>query len=92
MFQSVYFIGASRQPLDGDGGDADALDHHKAPARRDSTTIDRYDIDLTDIRRRHRLLSRVMGKSQDAKKNIKKAPTRTPKEKKELKRLKKAGK
>ena len=34
----------------------------------------------------------VMSKSQDAKKNVKKAPTRTPKEKKELKRLKKAGK
>jgi len=34
----------------------------------------------------------VMSKSQDAKKNFKKAPTRTPKEKKELKRLKKAGK
>jgi hypothetical protein len=33
-----------------------------------------------------------MSKSQDAKKNVKKAPTRTPKEKKELKRLKKAGK
>jgi hypothetical protein len=33
-----------------------------------------------------------MSKSQDSKKNVKKAPTRTPKEKKELKRLKKAGK
>jgi hypothetical protein len=33
-----------------------------------------------------------MGKSQDAKKNVKKEPTRTPKEKKELKRLKKMGK
>jgi hypothetical protein len=33
-----------------------------------------------------------MGKSQDAKKNVKKAPTRTPKEKKELKRAKKEGK
>jgi len=33
-----------------------------------------------------------MGKSQDAKKNVKKPATRTPKEKKELKRLKKAGK
>ena len=33
-----------------------------------------------------------MSKSQDAKKNVKKAPTRTPKEKKGLKRLKKAGK
>ena len=33
-----------------------------------------------------------MGKSQDAKKNVKKPPTRTPKEKKELKRLKKADK
>lgn len=31
-----------------------------------------------------------MGKSQDAKKNVKKPPTRTPKEKKEAKRLKKA--
>lgn len=36
--------------------------------------------------------SHDMSKSQDAKKNVKKAPTRTPKEKKELKRLKKAGK
>jgi hypothetical protein len=34
----------------------------------------------------------VMSKSQDAKKNVKKAPTKTPKEKKEAKRLKKAGK
>jgi hypothetical protein len=33
-----------------------------------------------------------MSKSEDAKKNVKKPPTRTPKEKKELKRLKKAGK
>ncbi|HZL17628.1 MAG TPA: hypothetical protein VFG23_07780 [Polyangia bacterium] len=33
-----------------------------------------------------------MGKSQDAKKNVKKAPSKTPKEKKEAKRLKKAGK
>jgi hypothetical protein len=33
-----------------------------------------------------------MSKSQDARKNVKKAPTRTAKEKKELKRLKKAGK
>jgi hypothetical protein len=33
-----------------------------------------------------------MSKSQDARKNVKKAATRTPKEKKELKRLKKAGK
>jgi len=33
-----------------------------------------------------------MGKSQDAKKNVKKEPTRTPKEKKEAKRLKKAEK
>ena len=33
-----------------------------------------------------------MGKSQDSRKNVKKAPTRTPKEKKEAKRLKKAGK
>jgi hypothetical protein len=67
----------------------------KHSPHRDSTTIDRRDIDLThrrDIRRGHRLLSRVMSKSQDAKKNVKKAPTRTPKEKKELKRLKKAGK
>jgi len=32
----------------------------------------------------------VMSKSQDAKKNVKKAPTKTPKEKKEAKRLKKA--
>jgi len=32
----------------------------------------------------------VMSKSHDAKKNVKKAPTRTPKEKKEAKRLKKA--
>jgi len=31
-----------------------------------------------------------MSKSQDAKKNVKKAPTKTPKEKKEAKRLKKA--
>ena len=31
-----------------------------------------------------------MSKNHDAKKNVKKAPTRTPKEKKELKRLKKA--
>jgi hypothetical protein len=31
-----------------------------------------------------------MSKSQDSRKNVKKAPTRTPKEKKELKRLKKA--
>jgi hypothetical protein len=34
----------------------------------------------------------VMSKSQDAKKNVKKAPSKTPKEKKEAKRLKKAGK
>jgi hypothetical protein len=34
----------------------------------------------------------VMSKSQDSRKNVKKAPTRTPKEKKEAKRLKKAGK
>jgi hypothetical protein len=34
----------------------------------------------------------VMGKSQDAKKNVKKAPSKTPKEKKEAKRLKKAEK
>ena len=33
-----------------------------------------------------------MGKSQDAKRNVKKAPTKTPKEKKEAKRLKKAEK
>jgi hypothetical protein len=33
-----------------------------------------------------------MSKSQDAKKNVKKAPLKTPKEKKEAKRLKKAGK
>jgi hypothetical protein len=33
-----------------------------------------------------------MSKSHDAKKNVKKAPAMTPKEKKELKRLKKAGK
>jgi hypothetical protein len=32
----------------------------------------------------------IMGKSQDAKKNVKKEPTKTPKEKKEAKRLKKA--
>jgi hypothetical protein len=34
----------------------------------------------------------LMSKSQDAKKNTKKAPTKTPKEKKEAKRLKKAEK
>jgi hypothetical protein len=34
----------------------------------------------------------VMSKSQDSKKNVKKAPTKTPKEKKEAKRLKKAEK
>jgi hypothetical protein len=33
-----------------------------------------------------------MSKSQDSKKSVKKLPTRTPKEKKEAKRLKKAGK
>jgi hypothetical protein len=33
-----------------------------------------------------------MSKSQDSKKNVKKAPTKTPKEKKEAKRLKKAEK
>ena len=33
----------------------------------------------------------VMSKSQDSKKNVKKAPSKTPKEKKEAKRLKKAG-
>jgi hypothetical protein len=33
-----------------------------------------------------------MSKSQDAKKNVKKAPQKTAKEKKEAKRLKKAGK
>jgi len=38
------------------------------------------------------LPSRIMAKNQDARKNVKKAPTRTPKEKKELKRIKKAGK
>jgi hypothetical protein len=32
-----------------------------------------------------------MSKNQDAKKNVKKAPSKTPKEKKEAKRLKKAG-
>jgi len=31
-----------------------------------------------------------MGKGQDAKKSVKKEPTKTPKEKKEAKRLKKA--
>ncbi|MES1165327.1 MAG: hypothetical protein ABUR63_06210 [Verrucomicrobiota bacterium] len=35
---------------------------------------------------------KIMSKSQDAKKNVKKAPSKTPKEKKEAKRLKKAGK
>src|SRR6185312_4366707 len=49
-------------------------------------------VDILDRRRPRRLLCHVMSKSQDAKKNVKKAPTRTPKEKKELKRLKKAGK
>jgi len=34
----------------------------------------------------------AMSKSQDAKKNVKKAPSKTPKEKKEAKRIKKAGK
>ena len=34
----------------------------------------------------------AMSKSQDAKKNTKKEPTKTPKEKKEAKRLKKADK
>lgn len=34
----------------------------------------------------------AMSKSQDAKKNVKKAPSKTPKEKKEAKRLKKAEK
>jgi hypothetical protein len=34
----------------------------------------------------------AMSKSQDSKKNVKKAPTKTPKEKKEAKRLKKAEK
>jgi hypothetical protein len=33
-----------------------------------------------------------MSKNQDAKKNVKKAPSNTPKEKKEAKRLKKAAK
>ena len=33
-----------------------------------------------------------MSKSQDAKKNVKKAPSMTPKEKKEAKRAKKAAK
>ena len=33
-----------------------------------------------------------MSKGQDAKKNLKKAPSKTPKEKKEAKRLKKAEK
>jgi hypothetical protein len=33
-----------------------------------------------------------MAKGQDAKKNVKKEPAMTPKEKKEAKRLKKAGK
>ena len=33
----------------------------------------------------------LMSKSQDAKKNVKKPPTKTPKEKKEAKRIKKAG-
>ena len=46
MLQSINFIGASRHPLDGDGGDADALEHHKGPAYRDSTTIDRRGIDI----------------------------------------------
>lgn len=32
-----------------------------------------------------------MSKSQDAKKSVKKLPTKTPKEKKEAKRIKKAG-
>lgn len=35
---------------------------------------------------------KVMSKSQDSKKNVKKAPSKTPKEKKEAKRLKKAEK
>ena len=34
----------------------------------------------------------VMSKSQDSKKNVKKAPAKTPKEKKDAKRLKKAEK
>jgi hypothetical protein len=38
------------------------------------------------------LKENIMGKSQDAKKNVKKEPTKTPKEKKEAKRLKKAEK
>jgi hypothetical protein len=33
-----------------------------------------------------------MAKNQDAKKNVKKAPSKTPKEKKEAKRLKRAEK
>jgi len=33
-----------------------------------------------------------MNKNQDARKNVKKAPSKTPKEKKEAKRLKKAAK
>jgi hypothetical protein len=33
-----------------------------------------------------------MSKNQDARKNVKKAPSKTPKEKKEAKRLKKAEK
>jgi hypothetical protein len=39
-----------------------------------------------------RTKEKVMSKGQDAKKNVKKAPTKTPKEKKEAKRLKKAAK
>jgi hypothetical protein len=37
-------------------------------------------------------IMRPMSKNQDAKKNVKKAPSKTPKEKKEAKRLKKAAK
>jgi len=39
----------------------------------------------------HNLKDKIMAKGQDSKKNTKKAPAKTPKEKKAEKRLKKAG-
>ena len=38
------------------------------------------------------LIDNIMGKGKDAKKSVKKEASKTPKEKKEAKRIKKAGK
>jgi hypothetical protein len=59
------------------------LDYHSVAVRE----LERRGAAVTLIDGEH-----AMSKSQDAKKNVKKAPSKTPKEKKEAKRLKKAEK